>query len=103
MKSSMLAWLGRYWFLLALATGLTVGLLWPEALGPATAWLEPDAAVVIALFLMACTLPSRSLAAELARPWAALWALLLSYGLLPAAAWWLSFYLAPDFRVGALV
>jgi sodium/bile acid cotransporter 7 len=100
----MLRWLYRSWFLLALIAEIALGLAWPEVFVPATAWLEPRAVVLAALFLMAWTLPSRSLAAEIARPAAALWALALSYAALPALAW-LAGHALPhaDLHVGALI
>src|SRR5207245_1271057 len=95
--------LSRHWFLLALGAGLVLAVTWPEHFVPATAWIDPRIVVVLALFLMAWTLPSRSLAAEVVRPGAALWALLLSYGLLPAAAWFLGAWLPEDLRLGTLI
>src|SRR5438105_10206810 len=95
--------LARHWFLLALGAGLVVAVTWPEHFVPATAWIDPRIVVVLALFLMAWTLPSRSLAAELVRPGAALWAVALSYGALPAAAWFLGGWLPTDLRVGTLI
>jgi solute carrier family 10 (sodium/bile acid cotransporter), member 7 len=52
---------------------------------------------------MAWTLPSRSLAAEIVRPGPALWAVVLSYGALPAAAWFLGAWLPEDLRLGTLI
>jgi solute carrier family 10 (sodium/bile acid cotransporter), member 7 len=96
--------LARHWFLIALVAGLVLAVIWPGHLGPATAWIDPRVVVVTALFLMAWTLPSRSLAAELSRPGAAMWAVLLSYGLLPTMAWFLGAWLPiPDLRVGTLI
>src|SRR5260370_6362500 len=53
---------------------------------------------------MAWTLPSRSLARVLVRPWPALWAVAISYGLVPAGAW-VAGTLLPldDFRLGLLI
>lgn len=100
----MLRSLVRHWFLLALLIEVAAAWTWPHILEPATAWLEPRAVVLGALFLMAWTLPSRSLAAEIARPAAALWAVALSYGALPAAAWVLGAWLPQtDLHVGTLI
>src|SRR5262245_13653642 len=53
---------------------------------------------------MAWTMPTRSLAGELRRPWAALWALAISYGLVPILAWGLGrLPLSPDLRLGLLL
>jgi sodium/bile acid cotransporter 7 len=100
----MARFLARRWFLLVLLGGVTLGLASPDIFLPWTAALEPRVIVGAALFLMAWTLPSRRLAQELGRPAAALWAGLLSYGLLPGAAWLLG-NLVPlaDYRVGILI
>src|SRR5260370_10794978 len=95
----MMAFLARRWFLLILAGGVGLALarpgffLW-------TGGLDPRVVVGASLFLMAWTLPSRRLGHELRRPWAALWALVLSYGLLPAAAWIIGPSLLPDYGIG---
>jgi sodium/bile acid cotransporter 7 len=67
-------------------------------------WLEPRLVVAGALFLVACGLESRRLAGAVARPVPALWAVLISYGLLPALAW-LCGKLLPgeDLRLGLLI
>jgi sodium/bile acid cotransporter 7 len=66
--------------------------------------LEPRIIVGTALFLMAWTLPSRALVQEAAHPAAAAWALLMSYGLLPASAWLVgSLFPVADYRVGILI
>jgi sodium/bile acid cotransporter 7 len=100
----MRAFLARRWFLLLLGAGLGVAAARPE-------WLEPGARlfplrllVGLALFLIAWGLESRSLFSSLMRPAAALWAVALSYGLVPACAWLAGHLLAePDLRVGLLI
>ncbi|MBM4070968.1 MAG: hypothetical protein FJ271_18770 [Planctomycetes bacterium] len=82
----MRSFLARNWFFLVLALGLTLALLIPDWLQFLT-WLDPRPMVAVALFLMAWGLPSRNLAKELARPWASLWAVAISYGLVPVGAW----------------
>jgi solute carrier family 10 (sodium/bile acid cotransporter), member 7 len=96
----MMAFLGRRWFLLILAGGVALALSRPELFLVWTRPLNPRLVVGVSLFLMAWTLPARHLRQELFRPWAALWALLLSYGLLPAAAWIVGQGLLPDYRIG---
>src|SRR5262249_30759018 len=94
----------RHWFLLSLALALALALTWPDQMAQATVWVDPRLVVLLALFLMGWTLPSRSLAAEVRQPGAALWAVALSYGALPAAAWFLGAWLPlHDFRVGTLI
>jgi sodium/bile acid cotransporter 7 len=100
----MASFLARRWFLLILISGVALGLALPDLFLPWTAGLEPRVIVAAALFLMAWTLPGRALAHEAARPAAIAWAVLLSYGLLPAAAWLLGPLLpVADYRVGVLI
>src|SRR5262249_11550795 len=95
--------LARRWFLLLLLAGVGVAGLRPAWLRW-TARLEPRLVVALALFLMAWGLPTRSLVRVLARPWPALWALVLSFGALPAGAWLAGALLStPDFRIGLLI
>jgi sodium/bile acid cotransporter 7 len=99
----MVRFIARRWFLLLLVSGVTAGLARPDLVLPWTAELEPRVIVAMALFLMAWTLPGRALAQEAVRPAAVAWAVLLSYGLLPAAAWGLGTLLPPDYSVGVLI
>jgi solute carrier family 10 (sodium/bile acid cotransporter), member 7 len=92
----------RRWFLLALAGGGAAALGRPEWFGW-TAAVDPRLVVAAALFLMAWTLPARSLTRVLARPWPALWAVFVSYAFLPAAGWLAGSFLPDDFRVGLLL
>jgi sodium/bile acid cotransporter 7 len=96
--------LQRHWFLLTLVVGVSVAALRPEWVRPATERVPPRGVVGLALFLMAWGLESRSLGRALLRPLPALWAVLLSYGLLPALGWLAGWLVAePDYRVGLLV
>ena len=96
----MMEFLGRRWFLLILAGGVALALARSELFLVWTRPLNPRLVVGVSLFLMAWTLPASHLRQEMFRPWAALWALLLSYGLLPAAAWIVGQGLLPDYRIG---
>jgi sodium/bile acid cotransporter 7 len=100
----MVLFLARRWFFLILVGGVGGALAWPELFSPWTDQIDARWVVATAMFLMAWTLPARSLAGEVARPWAAFLALAVSYGLLPTLAW-LAGFLVPfdDFRVGLLV
>jgi solute carrier family 10 (sodium/bile acid cotransporter), member 7 len=102
--STMRSFLAQRWFLCALAAGLTITLLVPGAIHSVTQHLVPHVVIALALFLMAWTMPSRSLAGELRAPTAALWAILLGYTATPALAWLLG-HLAPtpDLRIGLLI
>jgi sodium/bile acid cotransporter 7 len=99
----MMAFLARRWFLLLLAVGVSLALAQPELFLIWTRWLDPRLVVGGSLLLMSWTLPGKHLGQELSRPWAALWALVLSYGLLPAAAWVVGQGLLPDYRIGILL
>src|SRR5438445_258534 len=99
----MSAFLGKHWFLLALTLGVGATLLWPGEMDHVTRYWEPRVAVAFALFLMAWTMPTHSLIAEARQPYASLWAVVLSYGLVPAAAWLLG-YLAPKYvQIGLIL
>ncbi len=98
----MKSFLARRWFLLALAGGGAAALARPGWFAW-TAHLDPRLVVACALFLTAWTLPTRSLARVLARPGPALWAVAISYGFLPAAAWLTGQILPDDFRIGLLL
>src|SRR4051812_42303532 len=100
----MLRRLAQRWFLLLLLGGLSVALALPHVAQLATEHLPLQVVIALALFLMAWTMPSRSLAGELRRPGACLWAITISYGLLPAAAWALGeLNSLPDVRIGLLL
>jgi sodium/bile acid cotransporter 7 len=84
--------------------GLLAAWLCPQGLHPLTAQLEPRALVGMALFLMAWGLPSRHLLQSLMRPLPVLWAVLLSYGVLPALAYLIGWLLPDtDLRIGLLI
>jgi sodium/bile acid cotransporter 7 len=96
--------LQRHWFLLTLIVGVSVAALRPDWLRPATTLVPPRGVVGLALFFMAWGLDSRSLGRALLRPLPALWAVLLSYGLLPSLGWLTGWLVAePDYRVGLLI
>jgi sodium/bile acid cotransporter 7 len=99
----MKAFVAKRWFLLLvclaaiLVGGVPQGLRW-------TAYLDPSVSGATAIFLSAWSLDSRKLLGAVVRPWAALWALVISYGLLPVLACLLGLLLPPgDFRIGLLL
>ena len=94
----------RHWFLIVLALGVGSALLMPGVVHHATDFWEPRRTIAISLFLMAWTMPTRSLVEEVRQPLAALWALVLSYGLVPLSAWLIGF-LGPidDVQVGLIL
>src|SRR5262249_12818473 len=101
----MKQFLTRQWFLLALLVGLALAAVFDARLQPWLAFLPEKFVVAGALFLMAVGLEARSLGRAVARPWPALWAVVISYGLLPplAAAAGLLMPGPEDFRIGMLI
>ena len=99
----MRTWLAEHWFLLVLGLGVAAGMLAPGALHPVTDLWDQRWAVALSLLLIAWTIPTRSLVAELRRPFAALWAIFLSYGLMPIAGWLLGWFAPADVRIGLIL
>jgi sodium/bile acid cotransporter 7 len=99
----MLPVLRKHWFLLLVLLG-TVGVaVRPEWLGW-TVWLDPTICGSVAVFFSAWTLETRSLRSALARPWPAVWAAAISYGLLPGMGWAAGQFLGDDdTRIGLLL
>lgn len=100
----MRAFLVQHWFLLVLVFVVGSALAFPGPIHPLTDIWEPRPTIAISLFLMAWTMPTRSLFEEVRKPLAALWAVLLSYTLVPIGAWLLGF-LGPidDVQVGLVL
>jgi sodium/bile acid cotransporter 7 len=99
----MRTFLARRWFLLLILWGALLVWLWPGTLGW-TRLLDPALTGAVAVFLSAWSLESGRLFGTLVRPWPALWAVVISSGLLPALAWALT-HLLPhaDLRLGLLL
>jgi sodium/bile acid cotransporter 7 len=94
----------KRWFLLLLLGGVMLAWLFPQRLRTFTNLLEVRVVVALALFLIAWCLESRSLWHTFLRPWPALWAITISYGLMPILGWiggW--FFDLEDFRIGLMV
>lgn len=85
----------RHWFLLVLALIVGSALCFPATVHRVTQYWDPRWTVAFSLFLMAWTMPTQSLIAEMRHPFASVWAVLLSYGLVPGTSWLLGM-LAPD-------
>lgn len=83
----MRSFLARHWFVSVLAISVGAALLFPGPLRVLLSPWNPSNTVAVSLFLVAWTMPTRSLFAEARRPWAALWAVLISYVWVPASAW----------------
>jgi sodium/bile acid cotransporter 7 len=94
----LLPWIKRNWFLLTLASVFLVGgLAWRTLLPVAESTLLRDVLVAVSMFLMALPLESSAILSTLSRPWAALLAIVVTFGLLPAFAWGLCLVLSPTF------
>jgi len=94
----------RQWFLLLILVGLPMALAFPAHVGPLVDWLPVRGVVAAALFLMAWGLESRRLWQALLHPGAAVWSLVIGYGVLPVLAWLASLLLPlPDLAVGMLI
>src|SRR4051812_9637301 len=99
----MRSFLSRRWFLLVLAAGCLVAWFAPAALHW-TVHLDPRFVVAPALFLAALSLESRTLFQSILRPWPAVWATLMSYGLVPLLAWSAtSLFANTDLRIGLMI
>lgn len=105
----MLPWIKRNWFLLALASVFLLGGVGWRVFLPLAGWsLLRDVLVALSMFLMALPLESTAILNTLARPWAALLAIVVTFGLLPAFAWVCcgilspAFY-PPEYAMGVLV
>jgi solute carrier family 10 (sodium/bile acid cotransporter), member 7 len=96
----------KHWFICVLPLVLGLTLFAPGVAHPVTDYWEPRFTIftiAISLFLIAWTIPRRSLVAEVRHPWASLWAVVLSYGLVPAGAWLLGFFAPDDVRMGLIL
>ena len=94
----------RHWFLIALLGGVSLAGLRPDWLRPVVGRVPPRGVVGLALFLMAWGLESRRLGRALLRPLPALWAMLISYGVLPLLGWLAGSLVGePDYRIGLLI
>ncbi|MGE3806731.1 MAG: bile acid:sodium symporter family protein [Gemmataceae bacterium] len=95
--------LKKHWFLQVLLGGIALAWFRPDWLGW-TEHVDPRMVVGLALFLSAFSLKSRSLYETMLKPWPALWALVISYGLIPGVACLIGPLLPlVDYRLGLLV
>jgi sodium/bile acid cotransporter 7 len=100
----MLSSLANRWFVLLLAGGVALAWARPGWVRPWVGWPPLPALVALALFLVAWGMEGRSLYRAAVRPGAALWAVAVSYGALPALAWLAGPLLPlPDLAVGLLL
>jgi sodium/bile acid cotransporter 7 len=100
----MRAFLAKRWFVLLLLGGVALAWARPVWVRPWAGWPPLPALVALALFLVAWAMEGRSLYRAAVRPGAALWAVAVSYGALPALAWLAGPLLPlPDLAVGLLI
>jgi solute carrier family 10 (sodium/bile acid cotransporter), member 7 len=100
----MMVFLRRRWFLLLIAAGVALALAQTDLLRAVVSPIPPRGVVALTLFLMAWSLESRKLFDSLKRPGPALWAMAVSYVLLPALGYVASrFFTLRDLQIGLLV
>jgi sodium/bile acid cotransporter 7 len=102
----MIAALRKWWFLILLIAVVGSACWRPQ-------WfqsqlhldaLPAQGLVVGSLFLMSWSLDSRTLLGALVRPWPALWAMVISYGLVPPLGWLAGQFLPQaDFSIGLMI
>jgi solute carrier family 10 (sodium/bile acid cotransporter), member 7 len=94
----------KHWFLVALVLAITVAFLWTEPIGLVVGQLPPQLAIMLVLGFNAWTLESSRLWQSLGRPWYALLAVGVTYGLIPTLGWAASHLLVtPDLVIGLLI
>jgi sodium/bile acid cotransporter 7 len=100
----MIVVLRKHWFLASLVGAVFLACWRPQWLQPYTEKLPAQGLVFAALFLMSWSLESSTLFAALKHPWPAVWAMLLSYGIVPPLGWLAGRLLHnPDFSIGFLI
>lgn len=99
----MASFLAKHWFLCFLVIAVGSALLAPAVLHPLVDFWEPRPTIAISLFLMAWTMPTHSLIAEVKSPWASIWAVALTYGIVPLVAWLIGFAAPEDVQKGLIL
>jgi sodium/bile acid cotransporter 7 len=92
----------KRWFLLTVVIGCLLAWVWPDVMAW-TRWANPRLVMPLALFLMAVTMPGRSLVSAVRRPAAALWAVLIGYVVPPLLGWAVGGLVPGDFHIGVVV
>jgi sodium/bile acid cotransporter 7 len=102
-SDTVFPFLRKHWFLLLILLG-TLLVIWQPGWLAWTVWLNPTVCGSVAILCSAWTLESRRLGHAMLHPWPAVWALVISYGLLPALAVLSGPLLdSPDYRIGLLL
>jgi len=98
------SFLQKYWFLLGLAVAMVVGYMFAASLETISSqkWLQ-NVIVMTVMFLMALPLPLATIVETVRRPWPALLATSLNFGLFPVVALAVSPLVDPTMRAGFLV
>lgn len=94
----------KRWFLIVLLVGISATLLWTDTVRMVVEPIPLVGLVVATMFLVAWTLESRRLWEALIRPRAVIWALAISYILMPPLGWLASrWFSTPDLAIGLIV
>jgi sodium/bile acid cotransporter 7 len=97
-------WIRHYWFLSALLLVLACGFWWPWLLRPlAELPLLPEALVASVLFITALPHDFSAVRRTMTQPGPSLLAITINSLLIPLAAWPISWWLPPPFRLGLFV
>ena len=100
----MLRYLARRWFLLLIMLGLYLAVKYPQASDRCLSLVQTRHIAAAVLLLMSLGLPTERLWSAVRRPWPALVALAVSYGVGPVVAWLAGTLLLPlDYRAGLIV
>jgi sodium/bile acid cotransporter 7 len=96
--------LAKRWFLLLFIGVIGAAWRFPNQLHPQTRLFPLLLIVASALFLVAWSLDSANLLRAVTRPAPALWAILISYGAVPAMGWLAAQLMSsPDLRIGVMI
>lgn len=99
-----ISYFAKRWFLLLMASAIGASLLTPQWMAWLLRPMETRPIMLMLLFLMSVSLESRRLLEIIRRPWPALLAVFICYGLAPPLSYVFgSAFLSQDYRIGLIV